>query len=228
MGRKLPDPLLRSHSGSAGSRSLSSRHLLRRLFPLFLLLTAVLLLAGCGKFVGLSDGSDDYDTGLSEVRLSLTEENLATLADSVTYDIYADCLYELEEGRGSGEIRVRGFTSRMHPKKSFTLKKNLDDPDHSKEALDAGGDPWISYSLAMYAYQLVGLPAPQLSPVSLYLNDEYLGYYNRLPLYTDDLDDSYGENGQLFKIKVFDMGEGNPRRIPVAKRSIPMTMTFRP
>ncbi|MBF9017777.1 MULTISPECIES: CotH kinase family protein [unclassified Oceanispirochaeta] len=186
MGHKLPDKII----------------------ILFLTLLIGSLLGGCGEFVGILD-SHNPDTGLSEFRLYLSDDQFNTLQDSVSLDIYAHCRYESNEGEGRGEMRIRGFTSRMLPKKSFTLRREVNG-EEIKIALDAGGAPWISYSLIMYAYSLAGLPYLELSPISLFMNDEYLGYYNQLPLYDESVDDYFGEKGELYKIRAFDLGRDVP------------------
>jgi hypothetical protein len=168
---------------------------------------AFLILASCGEFVGILPDEDAVETGLPSVKISLSPDEMSDLYDSVTLDLAALCAYEMDGIRGWGEINVRGFTSRMNPKKSFTL---LLEDEETKIALDAGGDPWMSYNLIMYAYEQVGLPAPQLSPATLFLNGEHMGYYSRLPLYDSSIDDFFGEKGELFKIRVFDIGQDVP------------------
>ncbi|OQY32371.1 MAG: hypothetical protein B6241_11100 [Spirochaetaceae bacterium 4572_59] len=91
------------------------------------------------------------------------------------------------------------------PKKSFTIEV-----DDVKYALDAGGNPWLEYSLAMHAYASVGLPAMPFEPLALYLNDEYLGYYNLVELYNEDLNDVYNSKGELFKIELWDFAKDYP------------------
>ena len=82
-----------------------------------------------------------------------------------------------------------------------------------KFAIDAG-NPWTSYNLVMYAYSLVDLtiplPATQLYPVAHYMNGEYLGYYNIIRIYDETLDDAYGEEGELYKIRFHDPGNAIP------------------
>jgi len=177
--------------------------------PALILTGIFLLFQSCGEFTGLGS-PEKPDTGdLPEFRLYLPDEDLATLQDSVTFKRYAGCRYESGWDTGQAAIRVRGFTSRMVPKKSFTLK--TEEKGHTvKQALDAGGDVWISYSLIMYAYRLAGLPAPEFRPVALFLNDEYLGYYNIIRLYDEELNSIYGSSGELFKVRLYDMGRDYP------------------
>jgi hypothetical protein len=64
----------------------------------------------------------------------------------------------------------------------------------------------------MYAYRLAGLPAAEADGVALFLNGEYLGYYNRLEIYNrEDLQARYGgEGGELFKCHFRRMGYDIP------------------
>ncbi len=179
---------------------------------IFLIFSVSVFLSSCGNVT--SWGFDENpDTGdLPEFRLYLSEEELGTLYDSLGLNVEASCRYESDLSDmpyGEGRINIRGFTSLMMPKKSFTL--TVDNAEgEAKYALDAQGDPWIGYGLVMYAYSLAGLPAAQLDPVALFLNDEYLGLYSRIYLYDGNIDEYYRESGDLYKIKVYDMGYDIP------------------
>ena len=169
---------------------------------------AASLLGSCGEFAGWNP-SDDEDTGaLEDMNLYLGDEELEILYDSVVVDESASCRYRVDGATFEGFLNIRGLTSRMQPKKSFTLER----ANGEKWALDAGGDPWFEYALAMRAYDLAGLPVSGFSPVALYLNDSYLGYYNIIPLYNEDLNDHYGasSSGELFKICLHDFAEDIP------------------
>lgn len=177
-------------------------------------LLILLLLSSCGKFVGFN-GSDGVETGLDSFRLYISDEELGTLADSLSLGTYAKCRFEPSDGpdaprdRGRGELRIRGFTSRMTPKRSFTLRWE-EDGELKKIALNTGGQTWMFYNLAMYTYHLAGLPFLEMSPIAVYINDEYMGYYNTLPLYDEGVDDFFNEAGHLYKIRGFDLGYNVP------------------
>lgn len=177
---------------------------------IILIISAVLLLASCGEFVGFQGPSEPDIGNLHRFDLFIGEDEINVLYDSMMNDTYAVCRFDDGSRVSPGEIRMRGFTSRATPKKSFTLRYENDEGEEVKVALDAGGDPWLSYNLAMYAYQLVGLPAPQLEPIALFLNNEYLGYYTVIDIYSENLQDSYGESGELFKIFLKDFGRDYP------------------
>ncbi len=164
------------------------------------LVAASLILASCGEFVGFRTSTNQDIGNLSRFDIYIGEDELAVLYDSVTYSNYAVCRFDDGSMISNADIRIRGNYSRLNAKKSFTLRYTDEDGEEIKVALDGGGDSWFGYKLAMYAYERVGLPVPQLEPIGLFLNNEYLGYYNRLPLYSEELDDHYGGSGQLFKI----------------------------
>jgi CotH kinase protein len=182
--------------------------------PFVSLLFLLLLLSSCGEFVGFSD-SDGPETGLDSFRLYISDEELGTLADSLSLGTYAKCRFEPSGGpeaphdRGRGELRIRGFTSRMTPKRSFTLRWE-EDGEYKKIALNSGGQTWMFNNLAMYTYHLAGLPFLEMSPIALYINDEYMGYYNTMPLYDEGVDEFFDESGHLYKIRGFDLGYNIP------------------
>jgi hypothetical protein len=179
--------------------------------PLILLLfAAVLLFASCGDFAGFQRYAEPDTGNLPRFDLYIGDDELNILYDSLTYERYAVCRFDDGTRVSPGEIRIRGFTSRATPKKSFTLQYENDNGDLVKVALDAGGDPWMSYNLAMYAYGLVGLPAPQLDPIALFLNNEYLGYYTVIDIYSENLQETYGEPGELFKVFLTDFARDYP------------------
>ena len=166
--------------------------------PNLTVLAGAFLLASCGNIIGFQERSTDIGD-LPRLDIFVGEDEMGILYDSLTNDAYASCRFDDGERRRSAGIRIRGDSSRMQPKKSFTLVFE-EDGEEVKVALDSGGDPWFLYNIAMYAYELVGLPAPQLRPVALFLNDSYLGYYSMIRMYSDDLNDFFGsENGELYK-----------------------------
>ncbi|MDC7218694.1 MAG: CotH kinase family protein [Spirochaetales bacterium] len=161
------------------------------------------LLSSCGDWAGINADDSPYIGDLDRMDLYLNDDELDVLYDSVVVDSAAVCTYEVDGYSAEGEIQIRGLSSRMDPKKSFTLEGTLS--EGIKDALDAGGDPWIEYALAMEAYDLAGLPVADFYPKGLFLNDSYLGYYNMVRLYDDSLNDYYDDaDGELFKITFFD------------------------
>lgn len=178
-----------------------------------LILLSLLGLSSCGEFAGWNPDRRPETGDLEEVNLYLNDGELEVLYDSVVVDRPALCRYEARGESLRGEIQIRGLSSRMDPKKSFTFQAR---ESLLKDALDAGGDPWIEYALAMKAYDLAGLPVADFRPAALYLNDSYLGYYNRVRLYNDSLNDHYGDSrGELFKITIFDEFEDQVDQVPI-------------
>jgi len=169
-----------------------------RLALLFCILVAV---AGCGEFVSSKD--DEVSIGKAQkLELFLSEDNLMRLYSSVAISDSVSCSVIYEKWRGEGKIKVRGYTSRMHSKKSFQLKI-----DGKKYVLERGDEvAGISNRIAMRAQQLAGLPACDTETVGLFLNDEYLGCYNLITYYDEDI-----LGGELYKayFKDYDNMENN-------------------
>jgi len=162
---------------------------LRKIIIVSILTFILFSLASCGEFAGLKD--DDMDIGKTDkMEISLSGDDLYKLYSSVSTDQYTPCSIDYESWRGEADIKVRGYTSRMHDKKSFQLKI-----DGKKYILERGRDDGgVSNRLAMRAYQLAGLPACDTRSVGLFLNDEYLGCYNLIFYYDEDV-----LGGELYK-----------------------------
>ena len=165
-------------------RNIFLRHINR--FALLLLVLAAV--AGCGEF---TTKDDEVSIGKAQkLELFLTEENLMRLYNTVSRSGSVSCSVIYEKWRGEGKIKVRGYTSRMHPKKSFQLKIN-----GRKYVLERGDVlGGVSNRIAMRAQQLAGLPACDTETVGLFLNDEYLGCYNLITYYDEDI-----LGGELYK-----------------------------
>ena len=162
---------------------------LRKIVTSLILLLLFLSLVSCGDFVGLKD--DDTDIGRTErMEIFLSEDDLYRLYSSVSTDQYTPCRVDYESWRGEADIKVRGYTSRMHDKKSFQLKI-----DGRKYVLERGhSSGGIGNRLAMRAYQLAGLEACDTRSVGLFINDEYLGCYNLIFYYDENI-----LGGELYK-----------------------------
>lgn len=154
-------------------------------FPIILLFTLV----GCGEFVGYKDDSPSVGKA-QKLEIFLSDDNLYQLYNTVSRSGTVSCSVIYEKWRGEGKIKVRGYTSRMHPKKSFQLKI-----DGRKYVLERGdGVAGVSNRIAMRAHQLAGLPACDTETIGLFLNDEYLGCYNLITYYDQDI-----LGGELYK-----------------------------
>jgi hypothetical protein len=172
------------------------------------LLVLPFIFLSCGEFIGF-DSLPGEDIGdITKVYIYLNEESLEKLYESVSESDYAPCIYQINSSRTEALIKVRGFTSRLDPKKSFTIKIS----DSLQYAFEAAYDTFITNRLAMFTYNKAGLFAPEATGVGLYINNEYLGYYNRLVMYNEkDLKSHYnGKDAELFKANFLDMGNDIP------------------
>ena len=135
-------------------------------------------LISCGEFVGYKD--NDVDVGsVEEVRISMPQRKLQRLYSSVATDSYTTCMVEKGKWYGDADIKVRGLSSRLKPKKSFALRIG-----GNKYMLERGQENGGLYNrIAMRAYQLAGVSACDTESVALFLNDEYLGCYNFITFY---------------------------------------------
>lgn len=174
-------------------------HKILRIFPLALI---ILSLASCGEF---TTKDEDIDTGdVSKVHISMSDDNLHRFYSSVTSGNYTSCYVEKGRWRGDGEIRVRGYSSRLNHKKSFSLKI-----DGRLYVLERGERTGGLYNMiAMRTYQLAGVSACSMESVALFLNDEYLGCYNLITYFTSDT-----ISGELYKFNIsarFDLSKNQP------------------
>ena len=165
------------------------KSILRNTSISFSVICILTVLFSCGEFVGSNE--DEVSTGSAQqLEIFLSEDNFYRLYSSVSINESVDCSVIFEKWRGDGEIKVRGYTSRMHPKKSFQLK--IDGKKYVLERSRASGG--VCNRIAMRAYQLAGLPACDTQTIGLSLNDEYLGCYNLITYYDEDI-----MGGELYK-----------------------------
>lgn len=175
-------------------------HKVLRAFSLFLIL--IISLTSCGEF---TTKDEEVNTGkVSKVYISIPEDKLQYLYNSVSTDNYTWCMIEKGSWHGDVEIKVRGDSSRMRRKKSFALKI-----DGKKYMLERGQQNGGIYNrIAMRAYQLAGVTACDTESVALFLNDEYLGCYNLIIYY--DPDEMDGELYKCWFSAIADMGSNHP------------------
>ena len=167
-------------------------HKVLRAFPLCLFI--LLSLTSCGEFVGMKD--DDTDVkGVEKVQIFIPQDKVHWLYNSVTDNIYTHCILEKGKWRGDATIKVRGDTSRGNHKKSFGLKI-----DGRKYMLERGEENGGIYNrLVMRAYQLADVPACDFESVGLFINDSYIGCYNFITYYHEDI-----LKGELYKCVIKD------------------------
>ncbi len=169
---------------------------------LFLSLIILFSLSSCGEF---TTKDEDVDTGtINKVEVFLTEENLGRFYTTIALDTQFSCSVIFNEWHGDGTIKVRGDTSRIRLKKSFTLNAA-----GRKYILERGQENGGIYNrMAMRAYQLAGLPACDTASVALFLNDEYLGCYNLITYY--DEEEMGGELYKCYFVDYDDLDNNHP------------------
>lgn len=175
---------------------------LHKVLRVLILSFIFLSLVSCGEF---TTKDEDVDTGdVDEVYISLSQEKLQRLYSSVATDSYTTCTLDKGKWHGEADIKVRGLSSRLKPKKSFALKI-----DGRKYMLERGQENGGLYNrIAMRTYQLAGVTACDTESVALFLNDEYLGCYNFITYYDPDF-----MEGELYKCwfsYTTDMGRNHP------------------
>ncbi|MBR0318485.1 MAG: CotH kinase family protein [Spirochaetia bacterium] len=110
-------------------------------------------------------------------------------------NFYTPCILKKDKWRGDAVIKIRGNTSRREYKKSFGLKI-----DKNKYMLERGEENGGLYNrIVMRAYQLAGVPACSIESVGLFLNDSYLGCYNFITYYRENI-----LKGELYKCRFHD------------------------
>ncbi len=176
----------------------------------------VCLLASCGEFGGFSSFSKADTGSLTKVEAYFTDENLAKFYDSVSQpeEDYAQCTVTMGKHTYQGWMKVRGYTSRGEPKKNFTLRLKVGDKK-VKYALMHEADTWFKNRIVMYAYNnyvykgSALTAAPDTEPVALFVNDEYLGYYVKVDMYSEPQLKAYkkGSFSELFKVYLPDNTE---------------------
>ena len=175
---------------------------MREILRTFFLCLIFLSLASCGEF---TTKDDDVDIGtISKVQISMSDDNLLRFYSSVTSGNYTSCTLEKGNWRGDAEIRVRGYSSRLNYKKSFSLM--IGDKLYILERGESTGG--LYNRIAMRTYQLAGVSACDTESVALFLNDEYLGCYNLITYYSPDT-----MVGELYKFNIsarFDLGNNHP------------------
>ena len=175
---------------------------MHKVLRFFYLCLVIFSLVSCGEFTA---EDEDIDTGtISKVHISMSDDSLHRFYSSVTAGNYTSCYVVKGHWRGDGEIRVRGYSSRLNHKKSFSLKIG-----GRLYVLERGEYTGGLYNrIAMRTYQLAGVSACDMESVALFLNDEYLGCYNLITYFSSD-----NMAGELYKFNIsarFDLGKNQP------------------
>ncbi len=142
------------------------------------LFIAVLSFISCEKIVEPS-ALESY--GLPKVELQIMHDDLNTLNSHIYARREVPARLEIEGVRYKVFARYSGQTSINRWKKSFTFTFDEAEPfrQHQQYVLSAQtGDPTaLNPTTGFWAFQQAGLMAPEIEPVALYLNREYLGLY---------------------------------------------------
>lgn len=165
-----------------------------------LLQISILLLSSCSLL--LTERPEI--PGVANIYLTMSDEGVQFLKESDTYDSdYTHCYIELDKGAEHAWIKARGFSSRQSYKRSFTVKMTDLYGGENKYAFNAAypDASCIRNRLAFAAYRDLEIPAPEVQAAALFLNSEYIGYYDMVAIYDgESLKDFYGvENFELYK-----------------------------
>lgn len=184
-----------------------------------LLITFSFFLVSCGEFIGFDDFTEPDVGSVKKIKVYMTEENLARFYDSVSppEEDHTPCRVTVNNGVNvEGTLRVRGNTSRRYPKKNFTLriKEGMHEGNY---ALMHEDFTWLKNRIVMYAYNNFMykgealVPAPETEAVALYINDEYIGYYAKVDMYSEEQLEAWrsGYMSELFKVELLSYDE-NP------------------
>ena len=175
-----------------------------------ILLTISFFFGSCGEFIGFADFPEADIGDIQKIELFLSDNAKQRLYESVAENDFAPCIYKEGGQKTEAFIKVRGFTSRVDPKKNFNVK--IVTPGETiRYVLEASGKTYQTNPLAFFIHRRVGLPAPQTESVGLFLNGEYLGHYTRYKPYAEEeLEGFYGGDGELFEAHFIDMGSDVP------------------
>ncbi|MFY0671844.1 MAG: CotH kinase family protein [Bacteroidia bacterium] len=179
----------------------------------------ILCLALCRGLVSAQNINPDkdlvFDPNLvAEIRITMDEGEKQWLLDqdNAQNNDYLKCDLNfrnanINETRYDVGIRIRGNTSRSHPKKSFKIKftewQGQKFFNHKKFNLKAtNNDPTlIREHMSLAVFRRSNVPAARSHHCRLYINDEFMGVYTNVEQIDDEfLDTRFGtENGNLYK-----------------------------
>jgi hypothetical protein len=175
-----------------------------------------ILLSGSLSAQNVNPGKDlVFDpTLIAEIRVEMDEDEKQWLLDDANADNnnYLKCNLHfknanIDETRYDVGIRIRGNTSRRHPKKSFKFKFTEWEGEkfynHKKFNLKAtNNDPTlIREHMSLAVFRRSNVPAARSHHCRLYINNEFMGVYTNVEQIDDEfLDTRFGsEEGNLYK-----------------------------
>ncbi|MBN2444726.1 MAG: CotH kinase family protein [Spirochaetales bacterium] len=175
---------------------------------IFFLLYICIFFHCCGEFLGFSSLPEPDLGTIKKIRLYLSPDSLKKLYNTVINDTYVPCFYEEDSRRIEGFIKIRGLSTRIYPKKSFTVKLNVNNKIERYVIKTFS----LKNRIAFFAYNRVGLGVPETEGAALFINDEYIGCYTKIKLYNEeDLRNKYYDiPGELFSCHFNNMGSDVP------------------
>ncbi len=182
-----------------------------------LLSTLLLCLCQVVLFAQINLSPDDVFVPfeIAEIRITISDADKLALLDDANRlsDTYYPCeLVEFKNSKlnesvpGAG-IRLRGNTSRNHPKRSFKIDfrefGGSKFHDHKKFNLKAeNNDPsFVREHLSLQLFREAEVPAARSTHTRLYINEEYMGLY----LNVEQIDDEFvqgrfgDDTGNIYK-----------------------------
>ena len=186
--------------------------------PFYLLLTALFLsLLSCGQFIGTDDFASPDIGSVLKIESLFTEDNLVKFQNTASKpeEDFVPCRTVIGGKNTDALMRVRGFTSRTEPKKNYTLRLIDSRGDEVPYALMTEAGTWMKNRIIMYAYNNYKYKgkaltaAPETEASALFVNDEYIGYYSKVDIYTQSMLESYkkGDISELFKVHLVSYSE---------------------
>jgi len=167
---------------------------------------------------------DTGAVGLPQVRLYVPRNSAAALMENIpdSTKIYRPAYVRLQNGSLERvQIRYRGDNplNWLFDKKSIRMKfrkSRLRDGIRSFNFLSPQSasqlDEYISYELA----HLIGIPAPRVRPVELYINDSSRGIH----IETEHLDESFVRNRNIMPVNIYKGEQYNADLVPGTARHL--------
>ncbi len=177
-------------------------------FSIFTVLFLSIL--SCGQFIGTDDFAEPDIGNVLKIESLFTEENLVKFQNTASKpeENFVPCRTVIGGKHADALMRVRGYTSRTEPKKNYTLRLIDSNGEEVPFALMTEAGTWMKNRIVMYAYNnykykgTALTAAPETEASALFVNDEYIGYYSKVDIYTQDSLESYrkGSESELFKV----------------------------
>ncbi len=184
----------------------------------YLVLSVLFLtLLSCGEFIGTDDFESPETGNVLKIDTLFTEDNYVKFLNTASKpeEDFVPCRVVIGGKNCDALMRVRGFTSRTEPKKNYTLKLIDSSGEEESYALMTEAGTWMKNRIVMYAYNNYKYnsraltAAPETEAAALFVNDEYIGYYSKVDIYTQEGLELYkkGNISELFKVHLVSFSE---------------------